>query len=152
MVYYFLSAIRQSILITRINFTVKIQRGMLHKRYDYRKPLTWIAFFLILILTAFISSCANQKIYYWGEYQDILYTQYREPGKATPEYQIEKMQADVQKAKSINKPLPPGFYAHLGYQYLQLGKAGEARQYFESEKKQFPESAVLMNRFLKKLK
>ncbi|MBK8204219.1 MAG: DUF4810 domain-containing protein, partial [Bdellovibrionales bacterium] len=43
----------------------------------------------------------------------------------TPEYQIEKMQADIQRAKSKNKPLPPGFYAHLGYQYLQLGK--EAR-------------------------
>jgi hypothetical protein len=107
---------------------------------------------LFLIVTTFVSGCASHSIYYWGDYEELIYTQYHEPGKATPEYQIEKMQADIQRAKSNNKALPPGFYAHLGYQYLQLGKAGEARQYFETEKGNFPESAVLMDRFLKKLK
>ena len=109
-------------------------------------------FLLLLLVTFLITGCVSNKIYYWGEYQNLLYTQYQEPGKATPEFQIEKMQADVQKARGENKPLPPGFYAHLGYQYLQLGKSGEARQSFETEKKLFPESAVLMDRFLKKLK
>jgi hypothetical protein len=108
--------------------------------------------FLLTVLAIFFSGCATNTKYHWGDYQDLIYTQYNEPGKATPEYQIEKMQADIQKASSNSKPLPPGFYAHLGYQYLQLGKAGEARQFFEIEKKQFPESAVLMDRFLKKLK
>ncbi len=109
-------------------------------------------FLLLILVTFLITGCVSNKIYYWGEYQNLLYTQYQEPGKATPEFQIEKMQADVQKARGENKPLPPGFYAHLGYQYLQLGKSGEARQSFETEKKLFPESAVLMDRFLKKLK
>ncbi len=109
-------------------------------------------FLLLILVTFLITGCATNQIYYWGDYQDLLYTQYQEPGKATPEYQIEKMQADVQKARGENKPLPPGFYAHLGYQYLQLGKSGEARQSFETEKKLFPESAVLMDRFIKKLK
>lgn len=107
---------------------------------------------LVLVLTIFVGGCASHSIYHWGDYEELIYAQYQEPGKATPEYQIEKMQADIQRAKSKNKPLPPGFYAHLGYQYLQLGKAGEARQYFEIEKGNFPESAVLMDRFLKKLK
>ena len=106
----------------------------------------------VLIFSAVFSSCASSTKYYWGDYEELLYTQYQEPGKATPEYQIEKLQADIQKAASKNKPLPPGFYAHLGYQYLQLGKAGEARQYFTAEKKYFPESAALMDRFLKKIK
>lgn len=108
-------------------------------------------FSVLLIFTVVMGGCAS-TMYYWGEYQDLLYTQYNEPGKAIPEYQIEKMQADIHKAKGENKPLPPGFYAHLAYQYLQLGKAGDARQYFEAEKSHFPESAVLMDRFLKKLK
>jgi hypothetical protein len=99
-----------------------------------------------------LSSCASPNKYYWGEYESLIYTQYQEPGKATPEVQIQKLQADIQKAASKNQPLPPGFYAHLGYQYLQTGKAGEARQYFNAEKKAFPESAVLMDRFLKKIK
>ena len=106
----------------------------------------------VLFFSAVFSSCASSTKYYWGNYEELIYTQYQEPGKATPEYQIEKLQSDIQKAASKNQPLPPGFYAHLGYQYLQLGKAGEARQYFTAEKKFFPESTTLMDRFLKKIK
>lgn len=107
---------------------------------------------LFLVVAFLLAGCASHTRYYWGNYEDLIYTQYQEPGKATPEYQIEKMQADIQRARSKNKPLPPGFYAHLGYQYLQIGRASEARQSFETEKRQFPESAVLMDRFLKKIK
>lgn len=106
---------------------------------------------LIALLTGF-SSCVSNTKYYWGEYENIIYTQYQEPGKVTPEYQIEKMQADIQRAAGKHQPLPPGFYAHLGYQYLQIGKAGEARKYFTAEKRAFPESTVLMDRFLTKIK
>lgn len=106
---------------------------------------------LITILTIF-SSCSSSSKYYWGEYENIIYTQYQEPGKATPEYQIEKMLADIQKAAGDHKALPPGFYAHLGSQYLQIGNAAGARKYFIAEKNAFPESTVLMDRFLKKIK
>lgn len=106
---------------------------------------------LISLLSVF-SSCVSPTKYYWGEYENLIYTQYQEPGKVTPEYQIEKMRADIQRAASKNKPLPPGFYAHLGSQYLQIGKAVEARRYFTAEKKAFPESAALMDRFLTKIK
>ena len=109
-------------------------------------------YYLLLFTMILLSGCATKRIYYWGEYEDLIYTQYQNPGKATPEYQVDVMQADIQKAKSVNMPLPPGFYAHLGYQYLQMGRTIEARKSFEAEKNQFPESAVLMNRFLKKIK
>ncbi len=99
-----------------------------------------------------LTGCATKTIYYWGNYEDILYDHYQTPGKATPEYQVDKLQQDIQIAKSKNQPLPPGFYAHLGYQYLQMGKTTEAKKSFEAEKSQFPESAVLMDRFLKKFK
>ncbi len=108
--------------------------------------------FLAIVFIFLMTGCASNTIYHWGHYEELLYTQYQNPGQATAEFQIEKMQSDIQKAQGENKPLPPGFYAHLGYQYLQLGKAGEARRSFEAEKKLFPESAVLMDRFLKKLK
>ena len=106
----------------------------------------------VLLLSTIICSCASPTKYYWGEYENVLYTQYDQPGEATPDFQIQTLQADIQVAASEGKPLPPGFYAHLGYQYLQIGKAGEARQCFAQEKKNFPESAILMDRFLKKIK
>ncbi len=112
------------------------------------------SFKIIILLTLFtaLGSCVSSTKYYWGEYENILYTQSKDPGKSTPEIQIEKMQADIQKAASKNQPLPPGFYAHLGSQYLEIGKAQEARQYFTAEKRAFPESTMLMDRFLKKIK
>ncbi len=106
---------------------------------------------LIALLTM-LSGCVSSNKYYWGEYESIIYTQYTEPGKASPEFQIQRMQADIQRAAGKNLPLPPGFYAHLGSQYLQIGKAAEARKYFTAEKRAFPESAVLMDRFLTKIK
>ncbi len=105
--------------------------------------------FLLLLLLG-LGSCASHSIYYWGHYQDLLYDQYQTPGKSTPEIQALKLEEDIEKARSQNKPLPPGFFAHLGYQYLQMGRTDDAKVSFESEKRQFPESAVLMDRFLKK--
>ncbi len=116
------------------------------------KKITLFEVLFPFILILFFFSCATEPIYYWGYYEELIYEQYQTPGKVTPEYQVEKMEADIQVAKSENKPLPPGFYAHLGMQYLQMGKSSAAKTCFESEKKLFPESAVLMNRFLKKLK
>jgi len=46
----------------------------------------------------------------------------------------------------------PGFHAQLGYAYYELGKVDQARQEFETEKADFPESAVLMDRLLARLK
>ena len=106
----------------------------------------------LFFLTLALSNCASPTKYYWGSYEPLIYSQYQEPGKATPDVQIQKMLEDIQRASSENQPLPPGFYAHLGYQYLQTGKAAEARQYFIAEKNAYPESAVLMDRFLKKIK
>ncbi len=106
----------------------------------------------IILLVLGLGSCASQTIYYWGHYQELLYDQYETPGKATPEVQVLKLEEDIEKARSKNKPLPPGFYAHLGYQYLQMGRTADAKESFDAEKRQFPESAVLMDRFSKKFK
>lgn len=109
-------------------------------------------FFLLLLFLLGLGSCAfsSKSIYYWGHYESLIYDQYQTPGKSMPEHQVLKLEEDIEKARSKNKPLPPGFYAHLGYQYLQMGRTGDAKVSFESEKQQFPESAVLMDRFLKK--
>jgi hypothetical protein len=60
--------------------------------------------------------------------------------------------SSYQKARSENRPVPPGFHAHLGYLYFQLGKLDQAQQELETEKAQFPESAVFMDRLLSNLR
>jgi hypothetical protein len=65
---------------------------------------------------------------------------------------VQQLEADYQKARSANKPVPPGFHAQLGYLYYQLGKLDQAQQEFQTEKILFPESAVFMERLLANLK
>ena len=103
-------------------------------------------------LSVLLAGCASSpSIYYWGHYEDLVYTAYAEPGKADPIFQIEQLEADYEVARSRNLRVPPGFHAHLGVQYFQTGKPDLARREFLAEKSQFPESAVFMDRLLTQL-
>jgi len=98
-----------------------------------------------------LAGCGTPATYSWGHYEDLIYTAYRAPDKAPTERQIEVLEMDYQRARSENKPVPPGWHAYLGYLYFDLGKIDEARREFETEKTQFPESAMFMDRLLAKL-
>jgi len=47
--------------------------------------------------------------------------------------------------------MPPGWHAHLGYLYYELGQRDQARQELLTEKAEFPESKVFMDRLLANL-
>ncbi len=97
--------------------------------------------------------CTSPRtLYYWGRYEESIYTSYAKPGAVPPEKQIEQLEEDYQLARSKNQPMPPGWHAHLGYLYYQIGKADQATQQFKTEKATFPESAVFMDRLLAKFK
>lgn len=99
------------------------------------------------VLLVVLAGCAHREpLYTWGHYEEQIYTTYAEPGKQTPEQQIEELEQDYQKARAANKRMHPGFHAQLGYLYVQVGKFDQARQEFATEKADFPESAVLMDR------
>jgi hypothetical protein len=104
---------------------------------------------LALVLTG----CAHraETLYSWGQYEDLIYLSYAEPGKVSPEMQVEKLEQDYQQARAVNKRMHPGFHAHLGYLYVQLGKLDQARQEFSTEKAEFPESATLIDRLVANL-
>lgn len=106
---------------------------------------------LLMLSIGLLSGCATSSpgLYYWGSYQEQVYTQYSKPDKATPERQIAALERDIQKAKAANKPLPPGFYAHLAYQYLVTGNKTKATEYLMLEKQIFPESTVYVDLMLK---
>jgi len=106
---------------------------------------------LSLAIGVLLAGCGTPNIYYWGRYEGLIYGQYAHPDKASPELQSRLMEEDMHKAISANKPLPPGFHAHLGYLYYQMGKADRAVAEFQVEKTQFPESTVFMDRMISNL-
>jgi hypothetical protein len=102
------------------------------------------------VLACVLAGCATHKsqLYSWGDYEDVIYRSYAAPGKYPPESQVETLEKDYQQARAANERMPPGWHAHLGYLYFQLGKMDQARREFLTEKAQFPESTLLMDRLL----
>ena len=99
------------------------------------------------------AGCAakDNSIYSWGSYQQQLYTAQVKPEKADPLKQIRSLEKDIEKAKAKNKPVAPGIYAHLGYQYSLIGNKQKAREYLQLERQLYPESSVYIERILKQL-
>lgn len=112
-------------------------------------------FYLAIILVSVVlTGCANQnkQLYQWGRYETIVYESYHEPGKHTSQSQITELEQDIEKARAVNKTLPPGHYAHLGYLYLQNGQLDKALTALQTEKTLFPESAIYMDRLIAQIK
>jgi hypothetical protein len=107
----------------------------------------------VLLACALLTGCATPKtLYTWGSYEELIYVSYAAPDSVPPELQVEKMEQDYQAARASGKRLPPGWHAQLGHLYFQLGKLDQAQQELRTEKAQFPESAVFIDRLLANLK
>ena len=112
---------------------------------------------IFLLMSGLVSlslvGCATapKSLYSWGEFPQQTYLSLSLPEKAMPQDQVLKLEKDIEKAKAKNLAVPPGLYAHLGLQYLNMNDAPRAIQYFELERQVYPESTVLMDRLLKKM-
>ena len=108
-------------------------------------------FGITAITFGLLAGCtAPQTTYHWGQYEQLLYEMYVEPGKATPTIQVEKLTADIQQAEALGKPVPPGVYAHLGFMYALEGNTAAATNAFNTEKALYPDSQILIDGMLKR--
>lgn len=92
-----------------------------------------------------LTGCATGPgpLYYWGEYQPQVYGHLS--GEKGPDEQIANLEAGIEKARAIGKPLPPGYSAHLGVLYAEKEDGDKMLHYFDAEKKQYPESAAYID-------
>jgi hypothetical protein len=110
--------------------------------------------FLALAASAcLLAGCATKPtVYSWGNYEELIYASYLSPADVPAEKQVEILERDYQAARSNNRRLPPGWHAHLATLYYQLGRVDQARQELLTEKAEFPESAVFVDRLIANLK
>ncbi len=108
---------------------------------------------LVLLASSALSGCvhAPPNLYQWGSYEDQVYALYAD-SEVPVGSQLQYLESDYQRIRASNGAVPPGFHAHLGYLYFQLGKTDQAWQSFAAEKSLFPESAVFMDRLMARLK
>jgi hypothetical protein len=98
----------------------------------------------------FLSGCASthQTLYYWGDYQKQVYGHFAK--EKSPEEQIAKLEAGLEKARSSGKPVPPGYNAHLGILFALGEHADQMLKYFEAEKTLYPESTAYIDFLMRK--
>ena len=102
------------------------------------------------LLVGFLGGCVHQPkpLYQWGGYQPEVYEYLKGDGKGYPE-QLADLEKGVEEAASENLALPPGYRAHMGMLYGQVGNYDKMMAAFEAEKSNFPESATFMDFLLK---
>ena len=74
--------------------------------------------FAVLAACLLLTACASQdhSLYHWNGYQEQIYEGFQiESGNTSPDKQLQKLQEEQQKAVAKNKPLPPGYLAHMGF-------------------------------------
>ena len=115
-------------------------------RFSKTARLSVLALFSALLFAGCVTR--PQPLYYWGDYQAQVYGHFK--GEKGPEEQILALEAVREQARSQDKPLPPGFQAHLAMLYGQTGRSDRLVEQLEAEKKQYPESSTFVDFLLKK--
>lgn len=108
---------------------------------------------LLLLVCGLLAACettSSSSLYYWGDYEQLLYDMYNKPGNAQPEMQIDQLSADIERARHEGKRIAPGVHAHLGLMYASIGNMAAAEAAFNNEKVLFPESATLLDGMLQR--
>jgi hypothetical protein len=106
-----------------------------------------------LVLIGLTSGCATPEkpLYSWGTYQKEVYNYFKKDGSSSTE-QIIALEKQSEEAKSKGLKLPPGFYAHLGMLYAEVGQLDKVQQHFDIEKQLYPESTAYMDFLSRNLK
>jgi hypothetical protein len=108
-------------------------------------------FFLVFLSAICFFACTNVSgaLYSYGDYENKVYAYLQ---GESPAAQISALQDDLIKIEGKGKKAPPGYYAHLGMLYAEVGEHGLAISCFIVEKTRFPEAAVFMDYLLERYK
>jgi len=99
---------------------------------------------------ALLAGCASQNtLYQWEGYQPQVYNYFKGEPK---QEQVIVLERDLEKIKAAGKLPPPGYHAHLGLLYADLGKDDEMVRQFQTEKALFPESGTYVDFLLRNIK
>jgi hypothetical protein len=98
-----------------------------------------------------LAGCAapSKPLYQWEGYQPEVYQYFKGESKQA---QIAELEKGLAKIKSTNGATPPGYHAHLGLLYSNVGKDDRMIEEFQTEKTLFPESAAYIDFLMKNVK
>jgi hypothetical protein len=110
------------------------------------KNMNKIAILGAVVATLVLSGCASKPktLYRWDGYETSVYEYLKAPAGDSAA-QLAKLETQEQKTLSKNVTSPPGFDAHMGLLYTDLGQYDQAKVRFMNEKNKYPESVAYMD-------
>ena len=111
-----------------------------------RKLYCWVFFTVLCCLVS--AGCAPQKMYYFGNYSNTLYSFEKNQNDESLLKHKQELETVITESESRNLPVPPGIYAELGYINLKSNNSKEAIRLFQAESQLYPESRHLMDRLI----
>lgn len=109
----------------------------------------WVAAWGLCGLLA--GAASAQPVYGWNDYPTQVY-HYLKGEETSPQEQLQKLEAGAAKAAAQRAHLPPGYRAHMGLLYLDLGRPDDALAAWAAEKKAFPEAAHYIDYLMNNLR
>jgi hypothetical protein len=105
-----------------------------------------------LFVSLFFSGCAPQKMYYFGDYSETLYTFEKSQSEETFLKHKQQLDRIIAESGKRNLPVPPGIYAELGYIKQKENKSEESIKLYQTEAQLYPESKYFMDRLIQSAK
>ena len=102
-----------------------------------------------LVAMLFLTSCATQTLYSWGNYDDTSYKYLKNSDEKSTQALMKTYQQLIEKQTGTRKTVPPGVYADYGFLLLQANKTAEGKEMLQKEIELYPESKVFIERILK---
>jgi hypothetical protein len=114
------------------------------------KKMRYLVFLLALFILA---GCAPTKTLYYGNYSERYYRMVKSQDDASKTNFIKSLDDVIKKSTTKSKtPVPPGIYCDYGMMMAGQSNMEEAHKYFNLEKKNWPESAPLMDYLIQQYK
>lgn len=106
---------------------------------------------VLLACALSLSACVPSKQFYWGSYEDSLFSRQQHAGATGETEAVTMLLATINDAQARNAKVAPGIHADYGYLLLRQGKADEAIAELKKEAAMYPESKSLMEHMISRI-
>lgn len=101
----------------------------------------------VLLSALGLGACQPATLYNWGNYDATMLAYYKDASHIDA-FEAELL-ALIQQSETSDKRLAPGLFAEYGFLQMQKGDNKSAVKFFELEKKNWPESKILMETMIR---
>jgi hypothetical protein len=106
---------------------------------------------ILLACAVSVSACLPSKQFYWGSYEESLYSRQQQAGAQGETEAATMLLATINEAQASGGKVGPGIHADYGYLLFKQGKADDAIVELQKEAALYPESKPLMENMVARI-